>query len=110
VTSLGRVQTVNGIITQGSLHSGYLRIGRGVKNYSVPRLVALTFCPKEPDKNYVNHIDGDSTNNKISNLEWCTQKKKYATRCNVLDFAITVSINGPLNRFLLMVLLKNFYH
>ena len=31
VSSLGRVQTVNGIITQGSLHSGYLRIGRGVK-------------------------------------------------------------------------------
>jgi len=37
VSSLGRVQTVNGIITQGS----------------------LTFCPKEPDKNYVNHIDAN---------------------------------------------------
>ena len=39
--------------------------------------MALTFCPKEPDKNYVNHIDGDPTNNKILNLEWCTVKTGY---------------------------------
>ncbi|CAG8807971.1 33304_t:CDS:2, partial [Racocetra persica] len=29
------------------------------------------FCPKEEGKKFVNHIDSDSTNNKVSNLEWC---------------------------------------
>src|SRR5690242_3214373 len=38
-------------------------------------IVALAFCLKEQGKNYVNHIDRNPTNNKASNLEWCTQKK-----------------------------------
>ncbi len=47
VSSLGRVQLVNGMITQESLLLEYLRIGRGTKNYSIHRLIALAFCPKE---------------------------------------------------------------
>jgi len=38
---------VNGMITQGNLELGYLRIGRETKNYSIHRLIALAFCPKE---------------------------------------------------------------
>ncbi|CAG8535972.1 10658_t:CDS:10 [Diversispora eburnea] len=33
------------------------------------------FCPKEEGKEYINHIDGNSTNNKASNLEWVNQKE-----------------------------------
>ncbi|CAG8793571.1 4862_t:CDS:2, partial [Racocetra fulgida] len=73
VSSLGRVQLLNGVITQGSLYAGYYRIGR-IHKYRVHRLVALAFCPKEEGKKFVNHIDGDSTNNKASNLEWCTPR------------------------------------
>ncbi len=75
VSSLGRVQLVNGMITQGSLLLGYLRIGRGTKNYSIHRLIALAFCPKEQGKDYVNHIDGNSANNKALNFEWVTPKE-----------------------------------
>ncbi|CAI2198233.1 3231_t:CDS:2, partial [Funneliformis geosporum] len=72
VSSLGRVRLPNGLISRGSLDVGYLRVSR--EKHYVHRLVALTFCPKEDGKEYVNHNDGNSTNNIASNLEWCSHK------------------------------------
>lgn len=40
--------------------------------FRVHRLVALTFLEPIPGKDIVNHIDGDKTNCRSSNLEWCT--------------------------------------
>ncbi|GES98864.1 HNH endonuclease [Rhizophagus clarus] len=72
VSSLGRIQLTNGEITQGSLHIGHRKTAR--EGYLVHRLVALAFCPKE-GKEYVNNIDGDSTNNNASNLEWIVTRE-----------------------------------
>jgi hypothetical protein len=56
------------------------------KTIAVHRIIALAFIPNTDNKSEVNHIDGDKTNNKISNLEWNTrsenQKHAFATGLN----------------------------
>lgn len=56
---------------------GYYRIvlqtSKGRKTFQLHRLVLETFCPNDNSENLeVNHIDGDKSNNKLQNLEWCT--------------------------------------
>ena len=59
--------------------NGYIQVGlhKNGKLHAklVHRLVASTFIPNPQNKPQVNHIDGDKTNNKIDNLEWCTAKE-----------------------------------
>ena len=62
------------------------------KDYSLPRLIALTWVSGFTDGMTVNHIDNDPTNNRIDNLEWVSLAENirkgfdtgaYSSKCPV---------------------------
>ena len=68
------------IIAPYSNKKGYMivrTINNGKKNYyQVHRLVLKVFLPTDNMETLqVNHIDGNKSNNNLSNLEWCTGKE-----------------------------------
>lgn len=104
VSSLGRVRSLDRTTTywrDGGIQSvtyrgrmlklnqgedGYLHVmlpildtsPRKYQYKSVHRIAAETFIPNPQAKPQVNHIDGDTANNCIENLEWVTQVENMA--------------------------------
>lgn len=67
------------ILKDGYTRGGYrkvnLRANGDAKSVKVHRLVADNFVPNPTGKSCINHIDGDKTNNRKDNLEWCTHSE-----------------------------------
>lgn len=64
-----------------------LFIDKKRKDLKVHRLVAINFIDNIDNKTFVNHIDGNKSNNDYTNLEWCTHLEniKHAMDNNLLN-------------------------
>ena len=88
-SNLGRIRSVERIVKSGRGHKtvpsvvlkpsigeyGYESVSLSMNNKKymrrVNRLVAQTFIDNPDNLPQVNHIDGNKTNNRVENLEWC---------------------------------------
>ena len=77
VRSNGHKQTFKSRkMSQSKNRDGYLQLGLTVdkkrKFFNIHRLIAMAFIPNPENYPCVNHKDCNRLNNKIDNLEWCT--------------------------------------
>ncbi len=88
VSNLGRVKSFNRgkerilkpcLDRYGYFHVTLSKNGKQ-KGCTIHRLVATTFIPNPNNLPQINHIDGNKTNNKIENLEWCTAQENVTHR------------------------------
>lgn len=84
VSNLGNVRNKNTkvVLSQEDTGNGYLCVGlqmdKGVyKKTRVHRMVALTFLEfqRTEERNEVDHINGNKSDNSVDNLRWCTHKE-----------------------------------
>ncbi len=90
VSNFGRVRNIKrGTIRKlSTTYSGYRRIGLtgkgGHVSLAVHRLVAFAFLEPSLNQAEVNHKDGNKSNNRADNLEWCTRSENLLHRSRTL--------------------------
>jgi plasmid maintenance system antidote protein VapI len=92
VSNTGKIKYNNNKITYGHSSGGYLKISFNKKSFFVHRIVAQAFIDNIDNKEYINHKDGNRTNNNIDNLEWVTPKENTEHAINTGLSSVTKKI------------------
>lgn len=82
ISNHGRIKHFDKILSNFTGGGKYDRIVINNNTYSVSRLVANAFLEPIPNKDQINHIDGNKQNNFASNLEWVTNKENIIHAIN----------------------------
>lgn len=80
-----------------NIDKGYVKVCINCKQERLHRILATCFINNPENKPYINHKDGNKSNNDIFNLEWCTQAennkhawdfglKKYSEKSRQISF------------------------
>ena len=86
ISNFGRVRNMktNNIIKPDKEEKGYCRLSIKVngkkKHFPIHRLVAIAFIPNPDNKEQVDHIDNDKSNNRVDNLQWVSNKENCQLR------------------------------
>lgn len=86
VSNTGKVRSLNykrqnktKILKSFKTYRGYYRVSlikdKKKKDVFIHRLVAKAFLAGMPEKTYINHKNGNKADNRLTNLEWCTQSE-----------------------------------
>ena len=80
----------------------YVRLynSKGFKAKKIYRLVAEHYIPNLDSKPQVNHINGDKADNRVENLEWCTdlENKHHAIENGLVDLELRKSNMSKLGK------------
>lgn len=95
-TTTGDIIGPKGILQKHTNKHGYQEINIKDKSFLVHRLVAETFLPNPDNLPVVNHINGIKNDNRVENLEWCTQQYN-------LQHAWDTGLNHPSTKYGILV-------
>ena len=89
ISTHGNIRNKKGnIMSLQKYNDGYIRIcllsGKIKKHFFVHRIVAISFIENLEEKQMVNHLDGNKSNNNLTNLEWVTPRENAQHAINVL--------------------------
>jgi len=77
ISNLGRIMNSKNRIlttkTTGNYNHIILCKNGSRKNFTIHKLVAMAFIPNPNNYSCINHINENSRDNRVDNLEWCTQ-------------------------------------